>query len=300
MKTKRHTSLQRKQALTGILFCLPLIFGLLVLFLPNMIRTVVFTLSDIHVTNGGYELSSVGFSNYVRALSNDAQYLLALKDELIKMLTQIPVTVIFSLFVAVLLNQQFRGRTVARLIFFLPVLLSTGVIAAVESGSGLLTSIDSGIQVNTIGSAENTGFIRELLLSLDVGAEIIDVIAVAADQVQTVIQSAGMQIFILLAGLQEISPSIYEAAKVEGCDGWQLFWKITFPMIAPQLVVCAIYTVANLYVQSEGTLSKYIDQVAYNQNEYGYATAMSLLYFLGVGMMLGLVAASIAWLRKKQ
>ena len=300
MKTKRHTSLQRKQALTGILFCLPLIFGLLVLFLPNMIRTVVFTLSDIHVTDGGYELSSVGFSNYVRALSNDAQYLLALKDELVKMLTQIPVTVIFSLFVAVLLNQKFRGRTVARLIFFLPVLLSTGVIAAVESGSGLLTSLDSGIEVNTIGSVENTGFIRELLLSLDIGAEIIDVIAAAADQVQTVIQSAGMQIFILLAGLQEISPSIYEAAKVEGCDGWQLFWKITFPMITPQLVVCAIYTVANLYVQSEGTLSKYIDQVAYNQNEYGYATAMSLLYFLGVGMMLGLVAASIAWLRKKQ
>ena len=135
---------------------------------------------------------------------------------------------------------------------------------------------------------------------MDVGQGIIDVVAAAADQVQTVVQSAGMQIFILLAGLQEISPSLYEAAKVEGCDGWQLFWKITFPMIMPQLIVCAIYTVANIYVQTGGALSSYINMVAYNQNEYGYATAMSLLYFLGVGVMLGAAAVIIGALLRKQ
>lgn len=298
----RHSrmSLQRKQALTGVMFSLPLIFGLLVLFLPNMIRTVVFTMSEIHVVDGGYELTSVGFLNYVRALSNDASYILCLKDELIKMITQIPVTVIFALFMAVLLNQEFHGRAAVRLIFFLPVLLSAGVISAVESGSGLLASLDAGIEVNGIEAAGSGGFIRELLLSLDVGKGIVDVLASAADQVQIVVQSAGMQIFILLAGLQEISPSLYEAAKVEGCDSWQLFWKITFPMIMPQLVVCAIYTVANLYVQTGGTLSAYIDRVAYNQNEYGYATAMSLLYFIAVGLMIGIVALVIGWIRKKQ
>ena len=293
-------SLQRKQALTGFAFSMPLVLGLLILFLPNMVRTVAFTVSDIRIVEGGYELLPVGFVNYTRALSSDAQYILALKDELVKMLTQIPVISIFSLFVAVLLNQKFHGRGVARLIFFLPVLLSTGVISAVESGSGLLSFLENGVQIDAIEATQGNSFIRELMLSLNVGQEIIDVVTAAADQIQSVVQSSGMQIFILLAGLQEISPALYEAAKVEGCDGWQLFWKITFPMITPQLIVCVVYTVANIYVQTQGTLSTYINMVAYNQNEYGYATAMSLLYFLGVGLMLGVTALVIGGLAKRR
>ena len=99
-------------------------------------------------------------------------------------------------------------------------------------------------------------------------------------------QASGIQIFILLAALQEIPGSLYEAAKVEGCDGWSLFWKITFPMVSPQLVVCGVYTVVDAYSSVSNTLSPYTEQVAFRLNQYGYATAMNFLYFLAVGLVL--------------
>lgn len=273
----------------GYLFCLPLIFGLAFLFIPTMVQTVIFTLNDLEVdpTGNGYSLLWVGLHNYRRALTENPQFLIHLKNSLSSMFVNLPIIVIFSLFMAIVLNQKFKGRLFVRLIFFIPVLLATGVVASVENSSNLLGMVaDSSVNTGTAVDMSQLQGMKELLLNLNFSDQLISIVASAANSIYNVVQVSGIQIFILLAGLQEVPTSLYEAARVEGCDGWSLFWKITFPMVSPQLVVSAVYTIVDSYSSLSNTLSSYTNQVAFQLNQYGYATAMNFLYFLAVGFIL--------------
>ena len=288
-RPRRRLSVERRRMRVGYLFCLPLIFGLAAMFIPSMVQTVIFTLNDLEVdpTGNGYSLVWVGLHNYQRALTENPQFLIHLKNSLQSMFIDLPVVVVFSLFMAVVLNQKFKGRLFARLVFFIPVLLATGVVASIESNTNLLgmvadSTVDTG---SAVDMSQLTG-LRDLLLSLNFSDKLISIVASAANGIYGIVQASGIQIFILLAALQEIPGSLYEAAKVEGCDGWSLFWKITFPMVSPQLVVCGVYTVVDAYSSVSNTLSPYTEQVAFRLNQYGYATAMNFLYFLAVGLVL--------------
>ena len=288
-KPGRRLSVEQRRMRVGYLFCLPLIFGLLLLFIPSMVQTVIFTLNNLEVdpTGRGYALTWVGLHNYQRALTENPQFLIHLKNSLQSLFINLPVVVIFSLFMAVVLNQRFKGRLFARLVFFIPVLLATGVVASVEDSSNLLGMVaDSTVDTGTAVDMSKLQGLQDLLLSLNFSDRLISIVASAANGIYNVVQVSGIQIFILLAGLQEISPSLYEAARVEGCDGWSLFWKITFPMISPQLVVCGVYTIVDSYTSISNTLSSYTNQVAFRLNQYGYAPAMNFLYFLAVGLVL--------------
>ena len=227
---------------------MPLIFGLIFMFVPNMVQTVIFTLNDIEPGSGGYVLTWVGIRNYVKAFTENPQFYMHLKASLQSLFTNLPIVTIFSLFIAVILNQKFRGRIAARTIFFIPVLLATGVVASVEQTSNLMGMVSSGtIDTGTTVDWSQMQGLKNVLLSLNFNDTLIGIVASAADSIYTIVQVSGIQILILLAGLQEIPYSLYEAAKVEGCDGWSLFWKITFPIISPQLVVCGVYTVVDAY-----------------------------------------------------
>lgn len=293
----RSLSVEKRRMRVGYLFCLPLIFGLALLFIPSMVQTVIFTLNDLEVdpTGNGYSLIWVGLHNYRRALTENPQFLIHLKNSLQSLFVNLPVVVVFSLFMAVVLNQNFKGRLFVRMIFFIPVLLATGVVASVESSSNLLGMVaDSSVDIGTAVDMSQLQGMRDLLLSLNFSDQLISIVASAANGIYNVVQISGIQIFILLAGLQEISPSLYEAARVEGCDGWSLFWKITFPMVSPQLVVCGVYTIVDSYSSLSNTLAQYTNQVAFRLNQYGYATAMNFLYFLAVGLILLVLSAVIS------
>lgn len=290
-------SVERRRMRMGYIFCLPLIFGLLLLFIPNMIQTITFTLNDFDIdpTGNGYALSSVGIRNYVKALTENPQFLIHLKNSLQSIFINLPIVVIFSLFMAVVLNQKFKGQLVSRVIFFIPVLLATGVVASVENSSNLLGMVaDNSIDTGTTVDWSQMSGLRDILLSLNFSDTLISIVATAANSIYEIVQISGIQIFILLAGLQEISPSLYEAAKVEGCDGWSLFWKITFPMISPQLVVCGVYTVVDSYSSVSNTLAAYTNSVAFSTNQYGYATAMNFIYFVIIGIILAILSVIIS------
>lgn len=289
MRKRKMLSAETRRMRHGYLFCLPLIVGLLILFIPNMVQTIIFTLNDVVAGSGGYTLEWVGISNYVKALTENPHFFIYLKESLQSLLTNLPVVVIFSLFIAVIVNQKFKGRMFARVLFFIPVLLSTGVVALVESSPQVTVGNTAGIDIGAVVNIQEVQGLKEILLNLNLSEGFVNFIASAADGIYTIVKISGIQIMILLAGLQEISPDLYEAAKVEGCDSWSLFWKIIFPIISPQLLVSGVYTVVDSYSQVSNTLAPYTHSIAFTQNQYGYATAMNFMYFAIVGLAIGIL-----------
>ncbi len=297
-KDKRRKSVIKRRDRQGIIFVLPFIIGLFIFFIPAIINLFRFSLSDIQVLSGGrgYDLNFVGLSYYHKALLEDPKFNRMLVELLGTVIVQTPVILIFSLLIASILNQEFRGRTVARMIFFIPVIVSTGVIAYVQNNwVSVMTVSDLG---NALTDAESSG-LYAILEYVDVGKGLIQVIIDAAEGLNKIIRSSGMQIYVLLAALQEIPLSIYEAAKVEGCSAWECFWKITIPSVVPQIIICGVYTLISIFTATDTEIYNYIVTQEFVNNQLSFAAAMNVLYLLAVGICI-LLGAGVIKLAKVQ
>lgn len=298
MKFKSRLSLKQRQAAAGYVFIFTLILGVLFVFIPSLAKTVQFSLNEITITGEGYMLSYKGIEYYAAALSEDANFIPLLRSSLTSLIVDMAVILVFSLFIASLLNQKFKGRVVARIIFFIPVILSTGAI--VEADTSIMGFIEN-TAVDTGNTADLSEFMQfsELLTSLNFSDTLINIIVSAVSRIYDVVCASGIQIFILLAGLQEIPASLYEAASVEGCSGWESFWKITFPMISPQIAVAVIYTIVDACSQSSPLFS-YMHEVAFNRNQFGLSTAMSIIYLFCLAIIISIVFFILAKFIKSQ
>ena len=193
-------------------------------------------------------------------------------------------TLVVSFLVAVILNQEFKGRVLCRAIFFLPVILSSGVLPGIESQNefyNMMGTVSS--EVANSAGINLSQSIRELLSVSGVGSEVFDVIFAMIDSIYDIVMAAGIQIIVFLTGLQSISPSLYEAAEVEGCSAWESFWKITFPMVSPLLLVNCIYTIVDFFMKNDNLVIEHINTVQQRLN-YGLSSAMSWIYF-GVALL---------------
>lgn len=288
---RNKSALFERRARYGYIFIAPLILGVCFIFIPNLIETFLYSVCEID-TADNFSLDFSGFGFYKDAFRSDPEFLPLLADNLKSLVINVPVIVIYSLFIATLLNQEFRGRVVARIIFFIPVLLATGVLSDTDSTALLYTGagqvIDTGVSSGISGFADMSA----LLSSLSFPQPLIDVVTGAVSNIYTITRSSGLQIFIFLAGLQEIPVAVYEAAQIEGCSKWELFWKITFPMISPQIAVNAIYTIA-ISATDNNELLSYSNNLAFGESNYSLATAMNIVYLLALGafimVVLGLV-----------
>ena len=294
MKTIKDKKFKRnaaKKGNEGYVFVLPFVIGLIVFFIPAIINLLRFSMSDIQVlTSGkGYQLDFAGIRYYHTALMKDPQFNRMLVELVGTALIQTPVVLIFSLFVASILNQEFRGRTAARMIFFIPVIVSTGVIAYVQNNwVSVMTVSDLG---NILSDSKEFG-LYAILEQIDLGKGLISVVVEAAEGLNKVIRSSGMQIYVLLAALQEIPANLYEAAKVEGCSAWECFWKITIPSVIPQIIICGIYTLISIFTATDTDIYNYIATQEFVNNQISFAAAMNVLYLLAVGVCI-LVGAGV-------
>jgi len=298
LKLKQNFSLKKQRAIAGIVFSSPFIIGLIILFIPSLISLFRFSFNDIKVLVGGngYEMKFAGFDYYSEALFKDAKFNRMLVETIGSMLVQTPIILIFSLFAASLLNQEFKGRLFARIVFFIPVIVSTGIIAYIDN------NWVSAMTVNKLDNvlATGEGFGLEMILSqIDIGKGVFDVVISAADGLNEIIRSSGMQIFIFLAAFQEVPHSLYEAAKVEGCSAWECFWKITIPSVAPQIIICGVYTLIDVYTATDTEIYTYIEEFAFVSNQQSLASAMNVLYLLMVGIVILLGAGVIKISGKK-
>lgn len=291
MKKTKTFSLERKRARYGYLFTLPLILGLAFIFIPNIVQTVLYSLNETVIDGSGYTLEWIGLKYYIKAFAGDAKFLQYMLSSLGELLVQVPVILVFSLFMAMVLNQKFKGRVVARAIFFLPLVLSTGIISRVEAS----TQLDSLMSMrDALEGMQGTRFdLSQLLLSMNFNSTLSDIVVSAATGIKDVVNASGMQIFIFLAAFQQIPVSVYEAAQVEGCSKWVLFWKVVIPMTAKQILVAGVYTVVDVFTRTDGVLFTYIHEMAYTNNQYSYAMAMYLVYAMGLGIMMAIALATV-------
>lgn len=292
IRRKRGLSFAGKEAIVGYLFILPFIIGFISLFVMPLVRSFQFSLNDIRMVTGGYELVPRGWSHYARALTTDADFRRDLAGSFTSLAFNLPTIIVFSFFAANLLNKGFRGRGLARTIFFLPVILASGVIAAVESGD-LLLSIAQGSYANEMASSGTGGVqLEELLMQVNLPAEFTAFIVSAVNNLYGIVSQSGVQILIFLAALQSIPSSLYEASTIEGATAWENFCKISFPMVSPYILVNTVYTVIDSFTSANNAVMRRVMSISIDQFEYGYGSAMAWIY-VGCILLVLLVVVGI-------
>ena len=250
---------------------------------------MLYSFSTIRFQNAGMTVELEGLSSYIRMFTKDADFLPKLSWVFGDMLVQLPVIVMFSLFAAVLLNMQFRGRLVFRTIFFLPVIVMSGVIISLIQGeytgnTQLLAQADSSGQMFT-----DITVLNDLLGSFGFGNAFISVLTDIVSQVIDVCWRSGVQILLFLAALQGIPSQLYEAASIEGATKWEAFWKITFPMSLPVLYLTIVYTVIESFTAADNEMMEYIQAVSFNKFDYAYGSAIAMVYCVAILLIVGLI-----------
>ena len=224
----------------------------------------------------------------------DTEFNRLLTEQLGKMMVNSIATMVFSFFVALILNQKFKGRALVRAVFFLPVIISSGVILGVEYDNALLSSLQSTIENSTGSGASITGAIENILVTAGIGTKAFELVFEVVDGIYDVAIASGIQIIIFLSGLQTISESMYEAADIEGCTKWESMWKITFPMISSLLLVNWIYTIVDFCMRSDNEVMEKISDTMIVKLDYGFASAMAWVYFAIVIVIIGVSSLIIS------
>ena len=278
----RIPSMRERRAVTGYLFILPFIIGFLLFMVKPLVFSMQMSLNDVKIRpGGGVEMAWNNFNNYHYALQTDPNFNQYLVEEIGRMGVNTIATLVMSFVIAVILNQKFKGRIFCRIIFFLPVILSSGVLPGIESSNefyNMMSDISNTVQ-NSSG-VNISAALQNLLSVSGVAADVFDVIFQMIDAIYDIVMASGIQIIVFLSGLQSISPSLYEAADVEGCSAWESFWKITFPMVSPLLLVNCIYTIIDFFMKNDNAVIERINEIMYGvQMDLGLASAMSWLYF---------------------
>ncbi len=301
-KKRKPRNLRRRNAITGYLFISPFIVGFLLFLVKPMFESFQMSLSKVIIAASQKE-GGTGFimerittwkdSNYYRAFFYDPDYKNRLVDSLKNMAIQVPAIIVFSFFIALLLNQEFKGRGFVRAIFFLPVILSSGVIVGLEYNNTLMSGMKDVIAESGEGFSI-TASLETILRTTGIGGKLLDPVFRIIEGVYDVALASGIQIVIFISGLQTVSTSMYEAAKIEGCTAWESFWKITFPLVSSMILVNLVYTTVDFLMRTDNQVMDLITLKVNPQMEYGLSAAMAWSYFAIVAAVLGILAAIIS------
>ena len=294
MKKQKNklAGLQKRKALSGYLFILPFIIGFLVFMIKPLFQSLYMSFCTVELGSGNFNPIWTGLENFQYAFAVDPEFNRLLVEEITRMMIYSVAIIVFSFFVALVLNQKFHGRALVRAIFFLPVILSSGVILGLETDNQLMATLATQIE-ETTQNISITGALEEILRTAGVGVRAFEKVFEIIDNIYDVAIASGIQIIIFLSGLQTIPSSMYEAADIEGCTKWESLWKITFPMISSMFLVNWIYTVIDFCMRSDNEVIEKIQVVMIDQMKYGRASAMSWVYFVLILAFIGVAALLI-------
>lgn len=287
MKLKKYSGMQGRRAVYGYLFIAPFIFGFFAFMIRPLAQSLWMSLCNVTAGIDGFSMVYNGIANYKKALTVDPEFNQMLAEEFQKMIINSLATIVFSFFVALLLNQKFKGRALVRAIFFLPVILSSGVIVGLEYNNSLLSNMKEVMEETNAASI--TTALENILRDFNIGTRALETVFSIVDQVYDIAIASGIQIIIFLSGLQGISNSMYEAADIEGCTRWESLWKITLPMISPLILVNWIYTIIDFFVKSDNQIIEKINEAMITNMDYGFSSAMAWIYF---GVIMAIIGIS--------
>lgn len=295
MKKQKNklAGLQKRKAISGYLFIAPFIIGFLVFMVKPLFQSLYMSFCEVTLGGGSFEQAWKGIDNYVYTFTVDPDFTRLLVEQISSMMVDSVAIMVFSFFVALILNQKFKGRALVRAIFFLPVILSSGVIIGLETDNALMAQIAQTIE-DTTSNVSITVAVEDILRTAGVGTRAFETVFEIIDNIYNIAICSGIQIIIFLSGLQTISESMYEAASIEGCTAWESLWKITFPMISNLFLVNWIYTIVDYCMRSDNKVLDKISIVMIQQLQYGWASAMSWIYFAVVIVIIGISSLLIS------
>ncbi len=306
-RRRKIASLDRRKARAGWFFVLPFLIGFVLIYLPMVWQSLQISFSKIVIggASGTYDMVPVGFQNYIDAFRSEDAYVdgvgfaqVLVEQGLPSLAVDIPAILIFSLFMAIMLNQKMVGRAMFRSIFFIPVVLSTGIMESIAAMDVLTDYMESGEGID-----DGSGQTQEQLVSADdlailfsnlqIGGDFVKIITDLVNDIFDIVNRSGVQMLIFLAALQSISPAIYESCKIDGATAWETFWKITLPMISPMILVNGVYTIIDSFTTESNPVMVFI-QSAYTKASQEISTAMAWTYFIIVGLIVAVIAALIS------
>lgn len=288
LKKRKKRGIEAMQQRYGYIFVGHWIFGLVVFFLIPLVSSIWYSFNDIQFGAGVVNSEFVGVENFNNILSKDPNYLNNLRDALGSIFYSLPIIVSLSLILAVVLNQKFIGRTAARAIFFLPVIIASSVIMIHMSGpyvNAPLFTVSSG-EEGTYGGLID---FNSILSGLNLPTQINDMLASLLGNIFGLIWSCGVQTILFLAGLQSIQASFYEVSKIEGANKWEEFWFITVPMLRHVMTLVIIYTMIELFTAVDSPVMSQAYTLMQKKQIYDKSSAMLWLYFIIVGAVMCLI-----------
>lgn len=289
MKRQKNklAGLEKRKAISGYIFISPFIIGFLVFMVQPLFQSLYMSFCDVQLGAGTFEPVWRGMFQFNYAFRIDPDYARLLAEEIARMAIYSLAIIVFSFFVALVLNQKFKGRALVRSVFFLPVILSSGVILKLDTDNSLMAALAQTVDMSTQGTTGITDALQNILRTSGVGVRAFEELFEVINNIYDVAISSGIQIIIFLSGLQTISSSMYEAADIEGCTKWESLWKITFPMISSLFLVNWVYTVIDFCMRSDNEVIDLITTAMNTKLNYGLASAMSWAYFVIVIAIIG-------------
>lgn len=285
-KVKRKTSYERKKTKAYCVFLIPFLVGFFILFAGMCLNSLKFAFYDVKIVGtDGYSLDFTGLANIKYAFLTDPNFVGNLQTSVLGMLRDVIMATLFSLMIAVVLNGKMKGRTVFRAIFFIPVILATGFVSKADSFTSVFSSQwnsigEGGTVSNVANGLISSKEISDVLMQLSFSEELSEIVISAVDGIFNIVNISGVPILIFLAGLQSISPAIYEASDIDGASSWESFWLITFPMISPIILVNVVYIIVDSMTSSSNVIMQQIQEMSFNASKMGVASAMAWVYFI--------------------
>ena len=292
MKALKHAT---KRKIHGIIFLLPWIIGFVMFFVIPVINTVIYSFNQVSVSDGGgMEMAFTGIQNYIDLFQSEMttkneQVLRMLIEENQTMILNVPLVVIFSLFLALIINAKFPGRAIVRIIFFLPIILGLDIVVS-------MLTLDTGMlgdAAATTSAFADASLADSILQFTGFPPQVIEFIQTTIAGIFELITRSGVQTLIFLAALQSINPALYEVAKIEGATAYETFWKVTIPSTANITFFVAIYTLIDLFLSSP--ITKEIHNFAFIKSKIGVGSALSVVFIINAVVLLVLVN----WFLKK-
>lgn len=292
-RKKKYVGLQKRKAYAGYLFIAPFILGFLMFMVKPMFESLYMSFCDVVLSPGSVEKNWTGLDNLYHAFRVDVEYYQFLIDEFSRLVLYSIGIIVFSFFCALILNQEFQGRGLVRAVFFLPVIMTSGVLLGLDENNSMVAQVASSVEVAASGISI-TGYLQTVLETAGVGTRAYRWVFEIIDNIYDIAIASGIQIIIFISGLQTVSKSMYEAADIEGCTKWESLWKITFPMVSSLFLVNWVYTVVDFSMRSDNDVMDKISRVMTIDLKYGYSSAMAWTYFLIVTLFIGITSFFIS------
>ena len=272
--------LHTRNSLKGLVFVTPFIIGIILFFIYPIYMSLRLSVGA-QVAIRGMQIRGFTIEHFVRAFVVDLEFLPIFGEAVRQTLTQFPLTIVLTLIIAVLLNRDIKCRGLFRVIFFIPFLLGSGEV--------MKQLLNQGVDRAVLNIMDGRLIPYNVLSYF--GTTIMDVVQTVLGLLVTVLWGGGVQILLFLSGLPSISPALYEAAKIDGATEWEIFWKVTVPMISPMLLLNIVYTLVDSFTNINNPLLEYIQEYGFENAEFQYGAALGWIYFAFIGVLVAVIFA---------